>query len=246
MKAVIAVTNKYIEEFGYEPRRSSESSLLLKQAGSIESNGVTVSDSVLLPANKKTGQELILTVPDGFNIAQVLLTLPNSGEREFTASYKQNGKVVLPANAEGTFTVKLKLTLKETSNVDLFQPVTWGWNMVQKDVTNVDSPDPAPIIETETPEPPTVQDPPAVQSPVESEPATAEEPLTVEAAGTQSEPTAASESTTEQGTGEVVENPNESTTVEITEVENPVEKVDAGKSSAANLFKKKLLQQLKK
>ena len=66
--------------------------------------------------------------------------------------------------------------------MDLLQPIAWGWNLVQKDVTNVDSPDPAPITEaTATPEPPTVQNPPAVQSPVESEPATAEEPLTVEA-----------------------------------------------------------------
>ena len=113
-------------------------------------------------------------MPNEFNIAQVLLTLPNSGEQNYTASFKQNGKVVLPANAEGTFTVRLKLTMKETYNVDLLQPISWGWNLVQKDVTNVDNPDSAPITEAPaTPELPTVQEQPAVQSPVESEPAAA-------------------------------------------------------------------------
>ena len=147
---------------------------------------------------------------------------------------KQNGKVVLPANAEGTFTVRLKLTLKETYNVDLLQPISWGWNLVQKDVTNVDNPDSAPITEAPaTPELPTVQEQPAVQSPVESEPAAAEEPLTVEDSGAQSEQTSASESEAEQGTGEVVENPNESTIVEITEEENMVENADAGNSTGA-------------
>ena len=227
VKAVIAITKKYIEEFGYEPKHSPDGSQLLEQVESIESNGVTVSDSVLLPKNKKTGQELTFTVPDGFNIVQVLLTLPNSGERNYTASFKQNGKVVLPANAEGTFTVKLKLTLKETNNLDLLQLISWGWNLVQKDVTNVDSPDSAPSTEAATTEPP------AVQRPVESEPAAASEPLTVEAAGAQSEQTASSEPETEQGTGEVVENPNESTTVEITEEESPVENADAGNSGGA-------------
>ena len=234
VKAVIAVTKKYNEEFGYEPKHSLKGIKLLEHVKSIESNGITVSDSVLLPATKKTGQELTLTVPNEFNIAQVLLTLPNSGEQNYTAAMKQNGKVVLPANAEGTFTVRLKLTMKETYNVDLLQPIAWGWNLVQKDVTNVDNPDSAPITEAPaTPELPTVQEQPAVQSPVESEPAAAEEPLTVEAAGAQSEQTAASEPETEQGTGEVVENPNESTTVEITEGENPVENADAGNSSGA-------------
>ena len=61
---------------------------------------------------------------------------------------------------------------------------------MQKDVTNVDNPDSAPITEAPaTPELPTVQEQPAVQSPVESEPAAAEEPLTVEDSGAQSEPT---------------------------------------------------------
>ena len=74
--------------------------------------------------------------------------------------------------------------------MDLLQPIAWGWNLVQKDVTNVDNPDSAPITEAPaTPELPTVQEQPAVQSPVESEPAAAEEPLTVEAAGAQSEQT---------------------------------------------------------
>ena len=233
VKAVIAVTKKYNEEFGYEPKHSPEGIQLLEQVESIESNGVTVSDSVLLPKNKKTGQELTLSVPNEFNIAQVLLTLPNSGERNYTASFKQNGKVVLPANAEGTFTVKLKLTLKETSNVDLLQPISWGWNLVQKDVTNVDNPDSAPISEAPaTPEMPTVQEQPAVQSPVESEPAASSEPLTVEDCRSTIGTNCSLQSrSTEQGTGEVVENPNESTTVEITEEENLVENADAGNSS---------------
>ena len=226
VKAAIAVTKKYIEEFGYEPRHSSEGIQLIEQVGSIESNGVTVSDSVLLPANKKTGQELTLKVPDKFNIVQVLLALPNSGEQNYTSSFKQNGKIVLPANAEGTFTVKLKLNLKETSNVDLLQPVSWSWNLVQKDVTNVDSPNSAPNSESaETPEQP------VVQSLVESESAAAEEPLTDEAAEAQSEPAVVSEPAKEQETGEVVENPNESTTVETKEKENQIETADAGNAS---------------
>lgn len=166
LKNVIAVTNKYTREFGFIPERPTDSIPLADQVDQILSDlvetGVNVTDSVTLPANKKTGQELTLNVPEEYEVNQVLLTLPDEQEMDYTTSYSENKKITLPATEEGKFTIKLKLHLKDkSSQVDVFQPITWSWNIVQKDVTDVDKPElpSEPEPEPEIPGNPDIADP---------------------------------------------------------------------------------------
>ncbi|WP_052353792.1 type VII secretion protein EsaA [Neobacillus jeddahensis] len=146
LKNILAVTNKYNNEFDYIPNNHSTSIPLSERVNqlktALQSEGVTLTDTVSLPRNKKTGQEFTLSIPKAFEVTQVLLTLPNSDEMDYTEPFLQNQKLVLPATDKGQFKVNLKVRLKEAdTKIDVFQPVTWNWELDQKDVTNVDTPD---------------------------------------------------------------------------------------------------------
>ncbi|WP_066074096.1 type VII secretion protein EsaA [Neobacillus soli] len=145
LKNTIAVTNKYNREFGYSPNRPAGRLPLAEKVEEIKNdlktNGVTIIDSVNLPETKKKGQDFTLSIPAEFAVNQVLLTLPNHDEMDYTEPFLKNGDLTLPATDNGPFTVKLKVNLKDTNTkLDVFQPITWGWNLVQKDVTDVDTP----------------------------------------------------------------------------------------------------------
>ncbi|MGE6260583.1 type VII secretion protein EsaA [Heyndrickxia sporothermodurans] len=136
---VAAVTNKYKKEFNYTSDRTF--SMSNQVADYLVSNGSTISDSVHLPSSKEQGQEFTLSIPQEYKVNQVLLTLPNKREMDYTKSYFEKGKIVLPATSEGKFTVRLNVQPKNNSGgKDLFQPVEWNWKIHQKNVTDVDIP----------------------------------------------------------------------------------------------------------
>lgn len=152
LKNVMAVTNKYNSEFGYTPNRDTNSIPLSDQVKQVKSalmtNGLTLTDTVNLQKNKKNGQEFTLSIPREFEVNRVLLSLPNRNEMDYTKPFLTNQIIKLPATNEGQFTVKVNVTLKEMDVlIDVFQPITWSWELDQKDITNVDTP-----VEPETPQ----------------------------------------------------------------------------------------------
>ncbi|MEN2768993.1 type VII secretion protein EsaA [Ornithinibacillus xuwenensis] len=143
---VIAVTNKYLQEFNYTPSPKDNSGMLKYQIQAIKnhlaSTGVTMADTVELPKNEKEGQIFRLDIPAAYDLNRLTLTMPNQEEADYTDVYKENGEVSLPANEQGIFTVSVTLLLKDAaSDIDVFQPATWNWEMEQRDVTNVDTPE---------------------------------------------------------------------------------------------------------
>src|SRR5690625_1694471 len=75
LKNVIAVTNKYNKEFGFEPNHSSNKKLLSQQIQEIKeelaTTGVKVSDTVKILEIKKTGQTFNLTIPEAFKVQEL-------------------------------------------------------------------------------------------------------------------------------------------------------------------------------
>ncbi|NRD77644.1 type VII secretion protein EsaA [Bacillus sp. BRMEA1] len=149
MKNIITVTNQYDREFDYSPSHIDNSLPLADQVAakinSLVKNGITISDSINLPEAVNQEQVLTLSVPDEFAIKQVFLTLPNQKESDYSQTFLKNGKIVLPGTGQGNFTVKLKVYLKDANTkLDIFQPLTWSWDLVQKaGVSNQPSPAPA-------------------------------------------------------------------------------------------------------
>jgi len=146
LKNVIAVTNKYNQEFGYTPNREANSIPLSEKIKQVKSdlitNGVTLTDSVQLEKNKKNGQEFTLSIPREFEIKRVLLTLPNSDEMDYTVPFLSHRQIKLPSTDKGQFTVKIHVSLKDMDAIlDVFQPITWSWELDQKDITDVDQPE---------------------------------------------------------------------------------------------------------
>ncbi|WP_144555509.1 type VII secretion protein EsaA [Bacillus sp. X1(2014)] len=146
LKNVIAVTNKYNQEFAYIPNREANSIPLSEKVKQVKNdlitNGVTLTDSVQLEKNKKNGQEFTLSIPKEFEIKRVLLSLPNSQEMDYTEPFLHNDKIKLPSTDEGQFTVKVDVILNNMDAVlDVFQPITWSWELDQKDITDVDQPE---------------------------------------------------------------------------------------------------------
>ncbi|AZU60147.1 type VII secretion protein EsaA [Neobacillus mesonae] len=142
LKNTIAVANKYNREFGYSPNTASGSLPLANQIKAIKerlkTDGTVLIDSVYLPGTKKKGQEFTVSMPNEFAISELSLTLPNHEE-----IVSKEPTLKLPATNEGQFVIKLKVNLKdENAKLDVFQPITWDWNLVQKDITDVDYPEP--------------------------------------------------------------------------------------------------------
>lgn len=174
LRNIMAFSNKYNQEFNYVPSRGGDSLPLLNTISQIRNSlitdGVTLADSVVIPENKKkSGQEFSIKIPEGFTVTQLLLTLPNSEEMDYTRPFIENNKVNLPQTPEGTFGVKVKVKMLETTNhINVYESVKWSWRLDQKDVTDVDTPDipdtpqeeptspETPVEESTLPEEPTV------------------------------------------------------------------------------------------
>ncbi|WP_449354463.1 type VII secretion protein EsaA [Virgibacillus natechei] len=140
LENVIGVTNKYNEEFGYKPRYSSNRETLPQLVQEIKAGlahkGVEVTDTVKIPEEiQEPGSTFDLKIPKAFKESGLTLTL--NGEE---IDYEPNGgKIKLPPMNEGDLTVSLNLKLRDSgSNIDVFQPVTWSWEMDLAGIKDVD------------------------------------------------------------------------------------------------------------
>lgn len=136
---VMAVTKKYNKEFGFEPNFSSDRKLLSQQIREIKENlatrGIQVTDTVEIKEDMKSEPTFKLNIPDGYSARSLTL---NNKEYDYS-----DGEIKLPPMDKGTFTVQLNLQLNDADNenVDVFQPVTWGWDMDLEDTHDVDDSD---------------------------------------------------------------------------------------------------------
>lgn len=162
LENVMAVTEKYNQAFGYEPNYASDRRTLpqLVQGMKTElaNNGVEVQDTVNLPEEiKESGSTFSLHVPESFQESGLTLTLNNE---EINYEYN-NGAITLPPLDEGELTVQLNLKLNnEEAEIDIFQPVTWGWEIdlasvkeerEEEEDEESDSPETASLFEPEEP-----------------------------------------------------------------------------------------------
>lgn len=141
---VIAVTKKYIHEFNYHPNRDADGVPLSDQVNEIkqnlQENGLTLTDAVKLPANEKSTREFTLSIPDQYNVTQILIAMPDKAEVDYTKDFLRDHKVVLPATAEGLFKVKIKVNPNKISApFDVFQPITWGWKIDLEDADTIET-----------------------------------------------------------------------------------------------------------
>ncbi|WP_077300725.1 type VII secretion protein EsaA [Virgibacillus pantothenticus] len=164
IRNVITVTKKYIGEKGLGADENlnpggDPTKLLSYQINQLKeklhTSGMTMSDSVKLPKNKKSAQTFHLKIPkrilEKYKVENVTLTMPGIGDVDYTKQY-HDGEIILPANEEGIFTVQVTLRLLDKkSKVDIFKPIPWGWKLHQKDIDNVDVPETAQIETAETP-----------------------------------------------------------------------------------------------
>ncbi|KNE19953.1 type VII secretion protein EsaA [Virgibacillus pantothenticus] len=164
IRNVITVTKKYMGEKGLGAGENLNPSgdptkLLSYQINQLKeklhTSGMTMSDSVKLPKNKKSAQTFHLKIPkrilEKYKVENVKLTIPGIGDVDYTKQY-HDGEIILPANEEGIFTVQVTLRLLDKkSKVDIFKPIPWGWKLHQKDIDNVDVPETAQIETAETP-----------------------------------------------------------------------------------------------
>lgn len=150
LKNVVDITNKYISEFNTTPNPSSENLPLIDKINSIKDdlrvNGITLTDEVELPANRKKDQKFTFTLPDGFSLENLTLKLPGRLEQQYTPG--EDGSITLPRSIKGTFKVNMVVKLREDADkIDVFQPIKWKWKIAQEDANgSEDKP------ETETPE----------------------------------------------------------------------------------------------
>ncbi|MED0993377.1 type VII secretion protein EsaA [Bacillus nitratireducens] len=140
LENVIDITNKYNAEKLYTPARGIDTIPMVEMIKKIKDNlttsGVEVNDKAVLPATKKEGQYITLNVPDDYEVTSVKLVIGN--EADYTEEYLQNKKIVLPATEKGDFEIKATLRLKNAnSNISVFEPVTWSWNLTQEDTDYV-------------------------------------------------------------------------------------------------------------
>ncbi|WP_010532263.1 type VII secretion protein EsaA [Lentibacillus jeotgali] len=137
---VIAVTDKYNNEFGQVAHRIDNDFILpdhiytLKQ--DLHENGVEMTDTTELPPAKNSdGTFEIEDIPEGFTIDNLSIQMP--GETVNYSEYKEGDKVDLPGYKSGEFTVKLKLSLKDLDqNINIYEPKEWKWKikLTDKDV----------------------------------------------------------------------------------------------------------------
>ncbi|PEA53776.1 type VII secretion protein EsaA [Bacillus pseudomycoides] len=140
LENVIDITNKYNSEKQYTPDRGENSIPLTKMVQDakeqLATSGVEVKDKAILPATKKAGQYITLNVPDAYEVTSVKLIIGK--EADYTEEYLKNKKIVLPATDKGDFEITATLRLKDAnSDISVFEPVTWSWNLTQEDTDNV-------------------------------------------------------------------------------------------------------------
>ncbi|RFA35475.1 type VII secretion protein EsaA [Virgibacillus dokdonensis] len=172
---VIKITKLFNEEQDiiYTPPLLVEDAYIVQQVNIVENhlrtNGMTMTDTVVIPENKKKGQtfklELLEEVMDKFNVTNLTVSLPirnEDGEKGVFRS-KNNycyGKDItekcqpfssgiqidnLPANIEGEFSVSVELRLKENAPLNLLKPIEWSWELHQKDINYEDIPETAQV-----------------------------------------------------------------------------------------------------
>lgn len=139
IKNVIAVTNKYNNNFEYVASSGDEETISDK-LNSLEhhlaTEGVTVTDTVKIPENEKSGQVFTLTnIPENYEVTNLSIKLPNQ-----QAVNPSNKQIELPANEAGEFTVKATFKLDgNIDSLDVYDPIKWGWKIVQEDTTDAES-----------------------------------------------------------------------------------------------------------
>ncbi|RDW16465.1 type VII secretion protein EsaA [Oceanobacillus arenosus] len=158
IKNVIAVTNKYNREIEYVAPLGNGEEILSREIKAfkahLNTNGVTIRDTVILPENKKSGQTFELNIPAGYTVKNLSIVLPGVGEADYTAVYHSsgNGVLKLPANKEGEFTLNVTLQLlNQNSVIDIYEPVSLSWKLHQEDITDVDNPDHASLLVAQSP-----------------------------------------------------------------------------------------------
>lgn len=165
LENVIAITNEYIKEKEEEEEeeKEEEKPYIPKQNGiplanmvqdvkkKLAESGVEVTDKAVLPATKKAGQYITLNVPETYEVTSVKLTMGE--EKGYTQEYLENKKIVLQATDKSDFEIKVTLRLKDVnSDISIFEPVTWSWNLIQEDTDNVLN-QPPPVIKPRPSEP---------------------------------------------------------------------------------------------
>ncbi|MFS0752074.1 type VII secretion protein EsaA [Oceanobacillus sp. 1P07AA] len=145
IRDVIQVTQKYRSEFEYAPISDERGELLKDQIESLRTqvkNGITLSDTVELPKNEKEGQIFTINLPDGFDLQYLGIQLPGEDEGNYTGSIDENGKVKLPANRAGSFTVNVRVNTQPDEGIfDFYKPLEWSWKLKQEDLDDVDKPE---------------------------------------------------------------------------------------------------------
>ncbi|BAC13268.1 hypothetical conserved protein [Oceanobacillus iheyensis HTE831] len=145
IKDVIRVTEQYRTEFEKAPISDERGEFLKDQIESLRTqvkNGITLSDTVELPKNEKEGQIFTLHIPDGFNLQYLGIQLPGEEEGNYTDYIDENGKVQLPANRAGSFTVNVRVNTDPDEGIfDFYKPLEWSWKLKQEDLDDVDKPE---------------------------------------------------------------------------------------------------------
>ncbi|MFC4620317.1 type VII secretion protein EsaA [Camelliibacillus cellulosilyticus] len=151
LKNVIAVTKAYKNPDGNSNDGQKSNGFAQGIEGlkeHLKDDGVTLTDTVQnLPENKKPEQTFSLNIPaetlENYELTKLTITLPNQGPQDY-CEYHPPDEIKLPSNTEGEFKVEATLHLKSTeSKIDIFQPISWSWELNQTDTTNEDQPDQA-------------------------------------------------------------------------------------------------------
>ncbi|SHM55149.1 type VII secretion protein EsaA [Gracilibacillus kekensis] len=139
IKNVIGITNKYQTEFN-EVYSSNHDVILPEHIQNLKEdlhyNGVTLSDTVMLPESDKPLREFkVHGISEGFAIRYLVVHLPDGEEVRYT-NYQEGETVQLPGYQNGEFTVQLTLELEEEfldEPINIFEMKQWKWDMYQID-----------------------------------------------------------------------------------------------------------------
>lgn len=143
LKNVIAVTNEYIKDpkFNYDgtPTNGAEelSWQVKKLKEHLNQTGITETDSVNLKEvdDSERGYQFRLNIPTEYTLSELLI---NDEDVDVGEPEINRGRKVYPVNLanvnEGDFTVSVTLGLDNTSSlINVFEPVTWSWELEPTD-----------------------------------------------------------------------------------------------------------------
>ncbi|SDM26237.1 type VII secretion protein EsaA [Sediminibacillus halophilus] len=136
IKNVIAVTKKYNEEIDYTDPKNNVGDILSHKMRALKDNlyyyGLTMTDTVEIENVESYDEEELATfelnipdkVQDKYSVDRLVVE-----DIDFTQDYQEGKEITLEPN-EGTFTVNVKLLLKDkNSQIDIFQPIPWSWKL---------------------------------------------------------------------------------------------------------------------